>query len=343
MSHKRNAGVLLAAVCLLAAGCGGQGADSGENAAASAGPAAGYPVTIDNCGVEQTFERAPERVVVMNGASVAEVSSLVALGVGDRIVANQQTYGMSEVEGRAEEIAALPTGDVEPNEAYDVPREAMLGLRPDFVMSTTAYGFDPVNGFASRDDLAGIGARSYVSPEGCDQDQSRMTIDDSYTLLRELGAVFGVGDRAEELIAESEARVAEVAERVEGEETPRVMVVFSNMVMGANEFSSVAANGIWNDILAEAGGTNAFADVTDGAFADLSAETVAATPVDALVVISYNDPDAADYAESLLEEFPQWPAAQNDTYTILSDSIYLGPSNDLAVERIARMLHPDAF
>ena len=42
---------------------------------------AGYPVTLENCGVEEKFTKAPSRVVVMNGASVAEVSTLLALGV----------------------------------------------------------------------------------------------------------------------------------------------------------------------------------------------------------------------------------------------------------------------
>ncbi len=57
----------------------------------------------------------------MNGASVAEVSTLLALGLQDKIVANQQSYGMSEVPGRAEAIKKLPTGDVKLNEAYDIP------------------------------------------------------------------------------------------------------------------------------------------------------------------------------------------------------------------------------
>ena len=68
---------------------------------------------------------------------------------------------------------------------------------------------------------------------------------------------------------------------------------------------------------------------------------MAATDVDALVVISYNDPDPAAYAKKLLKEFPQWSAARNNTYVTLSDSMYLGPSNDVAVEKIAKMLHPE--
>lgn len=344
--RRRLPALLTSAVVALCAACGGPPVGTAGHPDARQGASEGYPVTLENCGTRQTFTKAPERVVVMNGASVAEVSTLLALGLEDRIVANQQSYGRSEVKGRAEAISGLPTGDVTPNDAFDIPREAMIALRPDLVLSTTSYGFDPTNGFASRDDLERVAAASYVSPEGCDQDTSRMTIEDSYTLLRDMGRIFGVGDRAERLVAESRRRIAAVTERVaaRGEaETPQVMVLFSNMSMGGNDFSSVAANGIYNDILARAGGTNAFADTTSGAFADLSREKVAATAVDAVVVISYNDPDPEKYAKQLLKEFPQWPAARNKAYTVLSDASYLGPSNDVAVDRVARLLHPDAF
>ncbi|WP_328491586.1 ABC transporter substrate-binding protein [Streptomyces sp. NBC_00414] len=336
---------LAAALCLLTAACG----DSSDNDTASArtteaaNARSGYPVTLENCGRKTTFEKAPSRVVVMNGASVGEVSTLLALGVQDRIVANQQSYGMSEVKGRAAAIKALPTGDVKPNDAFDIPREAMLGLRPDLVLSTTSYGFDGKNGFATRDQLSDVAANSYISPEGCGQDNSKMTIADSYTLLRDMGRVFNVGDKAEEVIAASKKNIDAVSAKVKGKKTPKVMVLFSNMSMGSNDFSSVVAKGIYNDILAKAGGTNPFENASKTSFADLSKEKVAATDVDALVVVAYNDPNPAAYAKKLLKEFPQWPAARNNTYVTLSDSMYIGPSNDLAVEKIAKMLHPDAF
>ncbi|CAL9657828.1 ABC transporter substrate-binding protein [Streptomyces sp. enrichment culture] len=345
MSMNRPAAALAAALCLLTAACGSSTSDddTGATSDEAAAAEAGYPVTLDNCGQKQTFEKAPSRVVVMNGASVAEVSTLLALGLDDRIVANQQTYGNSEVPGRAEAIERLPDGDVEQNDAFDVPRETMIGLRPDLVLSTTAYGFDEKNGFATREQLKDVGANSYVSPQGCDQDTSKMTIADSHQLLRDMGKVFNVSGKAEELIAASKAKIAEVSDKVRGEDRPEVMVLFSNMSMGGNDFSSVVAKGIYNDILAKAGGTNAFENASPTSFADLSKEKVAATDVDALVVIGYNDPNPAAYARKLLKEFPQWPAARNNTYVTLSDSMYLGPSNDLAVERIAKMLHPDAF
>ncbi|MDQ0772255.1 iron complex transport system substrate-binding protein [Streptomyces aurantiacus] len=348
MSKKRPVAVALAgALCLVATAC----ADSTDKADAAGGTSAaaaktGYPVTLENCDGTEKFTKAPSRVVVMNGASVAEVSTLLALGLGDRIVANQQSYGMSEVEGRAKAIKALPDGGVKLNDAYDVPREAMIGLRPDLVLSTTSYGFDEKNGFATREQLKGVGAGTYVSPQGCDQDTSKMTIADSYTLLRDMGRIFNKGDQAEKLIAASEKKIADVTAKVKGEKrpkVPKVMVLFSNMTMGGNDFSSVVAKGIYNDILAKAGGTNAFESASKTSFADLSKEKVAATDVDALVVIGYNDPNPAAYARKLLKEFPQWPAAKDNKYVALSDSMYLGPSNDLAVEKIAGMLHPDTF
>ncbi|MEV7753555.1 ABC transporter substrate-binding protein [Streptomyces griseofuscus] len=342
MNRPAAAAALAAALCLLTAGCGSPSADKATDTKAAAS-ATGYPVTLDNCGVMETFAKAPSRVVVMNGASVAEVSTLLALGLGDRIVANEQGYGMSEVPGRAAAIKKLPTGGVKLNDAYDIPREAMLGLRPDLVLSTTSYGFDQKNGFATRGQLTDVGANAYVSPRGCHQDTSGMTIADSYRLLRDMGKVFGVSDRAEKLIAASEKNIAAVTAKVKGEKKPKVMVLFSNMSMGGNDFSSVVAKGIYNDILARAGGSNAFENASRTSFADLSKEKVAATDVDALVVIGYNDPNPAAYARKLLKEFPQWPAAKNDTYVTLSDSMYLGPSNDVAVRKIARMLHPNAF
>ncbi|MGX1563258.1 ABC transporter substrate-binding protein [Streptomyces sp. NPDC055506] len=343
MPTKRPVAVALAgAFCLITTACADASTDKdGATDGNAAAARSGYPVTLDNCGVSQKFTQPPGRVVVMNGASVAEVSTLLALGLGDKIVANQQSYGMSEVPGRAKAIKALPDGDVKLNDAYDIPREAMIGLRPDLVLSTTSYGFDEKNGFATREQLGQVGADTYVSPQGCDQDTSKMTIADSYTLLRDMGRVFGKSDRAEKLIAASEKNIAAVSAKVKGEKKPKVMVLFSNMTMGGNDFSSVVAKGIYNDILARAGGTNAFENASKTSFADLSKEKVAATDVDALVVIGYNDPDPAAYAEKLLKEFPHWPAAKNKKYVALSDSMYLGPSNDLAVEKIAGMLHPD--
>jgi iron complex transport system substrate-binding protein len=105
----------------------------------------------------------------------------------------------------------------------------------------------------------------------------------------------------------------------------------------------VAGNGIWNDILAKAGAVNAFAGATKDTFAKLSKEQAAAAAVDALVVVNFMNPDPQATTTKLFGQFPQWQAARDKRSVVLSDSIYLGPSNHLAVEKIAKLVHPDAF
>ncbi|MYV99815.1 ABC transporter substrate-binding protein [Streptomyces sp. SID3343] len=312
-------------------------------------PASGpttYPLTVENCGKQYTYPKAPSRVVVMNGGSVAEVTSLLALGLGDRVVANTQDYGASDEPGRAEAIAALPNGGIKLNEMMDIPRESMLGLRPDFVISTYGGGFDSASGFATRADLTAIGANSYVPRATCGGPGSidgTQTIEDSYALLRDLGRIFDVTDRAEKLIAESRQKIAVTVTKVAGRPAPRVMLIIPGMTMGTSDFTSIGANGIWNDIIHQAGGTNAFAGTTKEIFANLSKEQVAAAKVDAVIVVQYQDPNPQAAADKLFARFPQWEASRNKRYVVLSDSAYLGPDNATAVDRTARMLHPDAF
>ncbi|WP_202121492.1 hypothetical protein [Streptomyces sp. BA2] len=145
--------VLAASRCLTAAACGTAAAT-----AAAGGPRGKRHDRARELPVPTTYTEPPERVVAMNGASVAEASALLALGLGDRIVANQQRYGRSEVPGRAAAVDKLPTGDVTANDAHDIPRKTMPALRPDLALSATFNGFDAKHGFATRGDLASVGA-----------------------------------------------------------------------------------------------------------------------------------------------------------------------------------------
>ncbi|MEU6076618.1 ABC transporter substrate-binding protein [Micromonospora sp. NPDC047074] len=306
---------------------------------------AGYPVTITNCGKEYTYKQAPSRVVVMNGGSVAEVSALLELGLADRVVANAQSYGASEVDGRVDAIKKLPTGNIKLNDMMDIPREAMIGLTPDFVISTYDGGFRAEAGFATRDDLAAVGANTYAPKSSCGEVgkvTGTPTIEDSYALLRDLGKIFGVPERAEKIIADSQARIAAVGTKTASLPKQKVMLIIPGMAMGG-EFSSVGGNGIWNDVMAKAGAANAFEGATDQMFANLSREQVAKADVDVLLVVNYMSKDPDSDARKLLAQFPQWDAAKNNRYVVLSDSIYLGPSNHLAVEKIAQVAHPGAF
>jgi iron complex transport system substrate-binding protein len=342
MKVKHIAAAAAAAVCLAATACSAATTSADPTSGA---PKAGYPVTITNCGKDYTFTQAPSRVVVMNGGSVAEVSALLELGLGDKIVANAQSYGASEVPGRVDAIAKLPTGDIKLNDMMDIPREAMIGLAPDFVISTYGGGFRAEAGFATRDDLTAIGANTYAPESSCGDVgtvSGTPSIEDSYTMLRDFGKIFGVGEKAEKIIAESKDRIADIQAKVAKLPKKKAMLIIPGMAMGS-EFSSVGGTAIWNDIMAKAGVDNIFAKASDQMFANPSREQVAKADVEVLVVVNYMSKDPNADAEKLFDEFPQWDAAKNKSYVVLSDSIYLGPSNAIAVDKIAHAAHSEAY
>ncbi|MFE7797845.1 ABC transporter substrate-binding protein [Nocardia sp. NPDC057440] len=347
---KRAIVPALAAGILALTGCTTtvpESSPAGDSSFASTEGITRYPITLDNCGKPYTYTEAPERAVVMNGGSVGEVSSLIALGVGNRILANAQSYGFSDVPGRAAAIAALPTGGITYNSMQDIPREAMLAQHADFVLSTGGGGFAADHGFATREQLAAAGANTYVPHTNCGASGAvtgTPSVDDSYTMLRDLGAVFDVPGRAEQLIGESRRKIADTVAAVAGAPKKSVLLVFPGMGMGdAGDFSAIAAGGIWNDIIDKAGAVNPF-NRTDGTtFVTISKEQLAVTPIDGVIVVNYRNPDIDAAARRILDQFPQWNAAKNTTYVALSDSIYLGPSNDIAVDKIARLVHPEQF
>lgn len=348
MLIKRAMLLALAAATLAITGCTTSVTETTDTRpAAATDGVTEYPVTLENCGKTYTFTEAPKRVVVMNGGSVGEISALVALGVADRVVANAQSYGASDVPGRAAAIDALPTGAFTPNNLQDIPREAMLNQRPDFVISTHGGGFAAEYGFATRDELAAAGANTYVPRANCGVAGAATgtpTIEDSYALLRDLGTVFDVRGRADRIIAESQRAIAETAARAAGQPKKNVLLVFPGMGMGdSSDFSAIAAGGIWNDVIDKAGGVNPFNRDDGTTFVTISKEQLAVTPVDGLVVVNYRSPDIDAVAERILAQFPQWNATKTDNYAVLSDSIYLGPSNDVAVARLAKLVHPEQF
>jgi iron complex transport system substrate-binding protein len=306
-----------------------------------------YPLTISNCGRELTFDKAPERVVLLNGTSVGEVSSFVVLGLQDRIVANSQRYGVSDDPSMVAAIDAVATGGLSLNENFEVPREQVLALEPDLVVSTWAGGFDETIGSITRDQLAGLGINSYVTPSNCSfgavdprpEDEAALaaqTYESSFDLLRDLGAIFDVQAKAAEVIADIEARVEAARQAVDGEPAS-VLIAFPGMsMMNENGLPAVFAGPLYDSIIAAAGGVNAFVGRDFTSMASLNAEGLASADVDVLVIgLFLPDEDAALLAEDLFAQYPQWEASKTKTYTSVSDSIYLGPFNAIAVEKIS--------
>ena len=368
---RRPAALAGVALCLVLAACG-----SGSATASSAGPTpnqapvssgavstyrvtpaegtTAFPLVVENCGQTLRFDKPPSKVLILNGTSVAEVESFIVLGLQNRIAANAQSYGIYDDPSMAPAVKAIPTGGLTTNSNFDVPREQVLALKPDLVVSTWSGGFDAKSGFATREELTRAGIASWVTPANCAYGKADATeaekkayadqsIESSFEILTELGKIFDVPAKATQVVSGLRARLAAVRAKVAGKPTKNVVIAYPGMsMMNAAGIPAVMANGITNDVIASAGGVNPFAAGGQEAANKLSREQFAATKVDFLAVGLFTADEKPDVeATKIFTAFPQWPASSAKAYTFVADGAYLGPTNVFAVEKIAAAVHPE--
>ncbi|TDC92499.1 ABC transporter iron(III)/siderophore-binding protein [Nonomuraea deserti] len=345
-------------VALTVTGCGAA-ADRGTAGAATdvatSAPAArtSYPLAFDNCGMKVTFAQAPQRVLILNGTSVGEVESFILLGLEKTVLANAQSYGVSDDPSMIDKVKALPTAGLTMNKNFDVPAEQVLKLKPDLVVSTWSGGFDAKKGFATREQLAAAGITSLVNPVNCamgkpeatEQEQRayrNQSINSSLEFISLLGRVFDVQQRALDLIGELRGRVETVRQRVAGLPAKKVLIAYPGMaMMNANGLPAVMTGGIYDDVVRAAGGVNAFAGQTSDMTRTLNKEQLATAQVDVLVVGLFTSGEKGDEeAAKIFAAYPHWAASQSKAYTVVSDGVYLGPLNAWAVEKISKVVHP---
>lgn len=170
-----------------------------------------YPLTIENCGVTVTFNKAPERAVGL-GQNSAEI--LLLLGLEDKMVGtafwpNKVLPQVAEANAKVKVLTVeFPTF------------ESILAQNPDFVTAALPVLLGPASKVAKREDYEKLGIPTYVSPSVCpaagaSQDKygnaARSQIwnmDTLYREITELSEIFDVSDKGEALIADLKKREA---------------------------------------------------------------------------------------------------------------------------------------
>ena len=336
---RRRAAPLVAALFLvpaLAVGC------AENNDAADTGGAADsdhYPVTVENCGRQVTFDKAPSRVY-LGFQSAAEL--FFGLGLADRAIAQIKPMDPPLPE-QAADFDQVP--DESPDAYVPVGKEQMFGLRPDmlFAYVNSEYGGpdELAQGLATIEDLQSIGAQVYalVCP-----DENPVQTAFTYRALTDLGKIFDIEDRARAVVDDMKARVADVQRRVAGREPVPVFYYYG----GEGPIMTGSRDAFVNEVISLAGGKNVFGDTGGGrrGFMDVSLEKVAATdPAVFLVGASPNDDTDADAsADYLFRTFPDMKASKDRKVVLTYDTANTPGWRFVdVIEDLARTLHPDAF
>lgn len=327
----------LLAACTILAACG-----SSTTPKAASSPAAhgGYPVTVTSCGVPVTYDRAPMRAV-SNDINTTE--DMLALGLESHMVG---TFGVTG-DGPIGDPVPTPylagfrkVRDVSPN--Y-FTREELVGLRPDFLFAGWDYGLQTGTSLTPQG-LAQFGIKTLVLTESCARVQNgthSVSINDTYQDLRNLGEIFNVRARAQQVIAAMHHQIAAAHAKVGG---LKPVTVFDYDSGQAAPFTG-AGLAIPTALIALGGGTNIFVGLNQS-FTSVSWEQVVAKDPQCIIVNDYGTPTAAQ-KEKFLETSPltrNLTAVKNHCFLPLSyDQITPGPRNAPAVAAIARWLHPSAF
>ena len=179
------------------------------------------PVTIENINekgepVSARYEQPPQRVVAVWQNSI---ETLLALGVGDRIVAGMGVPDAKYI--RPEYRAAYEAIPYTSLENLDV--ETILMMQPDLIVGWSSTFAPKV--LRGTEFWAGRGVHTYIAPSSARGNRNK-TIAQEYQDIRNLGRIFGREERAEELVGAMQNEIAFVAEKTAYmEKRPRALVI----------------------------------------------------------------------------------------------------------------------
>lgn len=324
---RMGALALAAALCLNLAACGAASSSAASSAAASsqavassaaASEAAGITLT-DQAGRTVTLEQPAESIV---SCYYISTYATIALGLKDKIVG---------LENKADTRALYALAAPELPELTQVGTlkelnvEAVAALEPDLVIMPQKL----IDNAQTLEDL-GITVM-IVNPE---------TQEGLETMLTLIGEACGASEQAQALIDYNHTQLERAAEMTADLEKPSVCL------LGNSSFLSVAPAAMYqNDLIEQAGGSNAAASIEEDYWADISYETLLALAPEVLVI-----PSAASYTAEDVMNDPQLadlPAVQNGAvYTMpqgLDEWDSPTPSGILGVLWLTSVLHPEAY
>ena len=313
----------LAALSACAAGSGPAPASAPTDAAA--GAAAGFPVTIENCGSEVTLDSPAQRIVLVNND---ELPNLEALGAVDRIVAvtsplqpglyADATYSALEAQSVLSTEKNATGGSV-------VSQESILGAEPDLVIA-------PENA-VDRAALTASGIAVYTPSAYCADPGPELsgtaTFDRVWSEVRTLGALLGESGTAEQVVADATSTVGAVAPDAG---TAAALYVSS----GGSVLSPYGGPSMVTPVFAAAGLTNVYADSGERVFDANVEDIISRDPATIVLLYSSGDP------QSTVDSFLGAPgvaglSAVRDQRVIALPFAYTDPPSLLSVEGPAKL------
>ncbi|MFI5626121.1 ABC transporter substrate-binding protein [Nocardioides sp. NPDC051685] len=260
----------------------------GADAAGDQATADGFPLTIENCGAEVTFDAPPERVVMLKSSAVPY---LHALGVMDQVVARAGDYPADyyDAETRAElDNIPLLTDEMDTSGHLQISKEVVIAEQPDLVLGEVDN--------LSRDTLDAVDIDLLEEPAMCPEGVDDPGFDDVYSQLEAYGKVFDREQEAEQAVADLRKRVTELETKKIGE--GRTAAVLYPTVGGGVTYA-YGTRSMAHPQLEAAGFEDVFADVDERVF-EVSTEDLLERDPDVIILL-HNAGDPAKVERSITQ------------------------------------------
>jgi iron complex transport system substrate-binding protein len=186
-----------------------------------------YPLTLNNCGQQVTFKKAPEKIVSI-GQGMTEV--LFSLGLAGKVAGTAVWVGpvLPQYADANSKIKRLADNDPS--------FEAVVGQEPDLVAAEFEWHVGAQGSVGKREQFADLGINTYIAPADCvakiNADggdgvrKELFTMNLIYQEIAELSEIFDVKDRGDALIADLKKREAAAVASISGASGKNLPVVF---------------------------------------------------------------------------------------------------------------------
>lgn len=299
-----------------------------------------YPVTIENGNRSITFYSAPSRVVTNCDANIIEM--LLALGLKDKIIgyAGYLTEDKISPQYRCafKEIPALSKGNIDFQTLYKA--------KPDLFISSYKYGLDTGKTGITPEILAKNLIKTYAMTESLFRVMPKppVTLEDIYTDIKNLGVIFDVQDRAEQIIHSMRLEADIMFRRVSAMKISKPLKVFIAYApcKDDNFLRSAGNQSIVNALLEIVKARNIFSDVNDG-YIQVQWQDVIKRNPDVIIIFDGGNQSGEKYKHeisknSLLGQIKA--VGNNRIYVIPLEDIYPGVRAIKDLELITRSLYP---
>lgn len=283
---------------------------------------------VQSCNRTVTFDAPPQRAV-SHDVNLTEM--MLVLGLTDRMVGYTGISGWKTLD---EEMRAGVEELPELAEKYPT-KEVLIGADADFFFAGWNYGMR-VGGEVTPETLAPFGIPVYELTESCIHigEKPKVSMDDMYNDLINLGKIFQVEDRAQELVKGYKAELTAFSDRLNSAGEPLRVFVYDS---GEDTPFTAGRYAMPTAMIEAAGGVNILDDL-EKSWAKVGWETVVERNPEVIVIVNYGNVTAEQKRDFMLSNpaFANLDAVKNDRFVVLE---YVeatpGPRNINAIKKLA--------